>query len=288
MNRFFVLLLFLFVGSTCFSQSLGKTRVNRLNKSVVRISINNIPRGSGFFVSNDGWLASNRHVINNALLRDSTGIIRGILPIHAEFNNGERVKLGIMTYLLQEGNDESEAYDYVLLKPTEPFKSSFEPLKLGTWQDVSEGDVIYTCGFPFGIKQRIISQGLFSTKWQEIRSVGYPSDTIPLRNFKRNSAYLDLTTNKGNSGGPIIKLGDTPEEDVVIGIATFILSPYAKIAEDGAKFYNDLYVKNKEKGITETKQRAIIFSSLANNSIGVSGTVSIDYLRLTLQQLSPR
>lgn len=282
------LILLLFIGEYTYSQSLGKERIERLNKSVVRILINNQASGSGFFVSDDGWIASNRHVINKAIIRDSIGTIKSILPIYAEFRNGERTKLGIMTYLLMKGNDESEAYDYILLKSTQSFKSKFLPLKLGNWKDINEGDVIYTCGFPFGIKQRMISKGILSTKWQEVKKVGFPNDTIPIKSFKRNSAYLDLTTNRGNSGGPIILMGDTPDKDRVVGIATFILSPYAKIGEEGAKFYNDLFVKNNEKGMTVNRQMSVLFEALANNSLGVSGAVSIDYLRSTLQQLSPQ
>jgi hypothetical protein len=36
-----------------FSQSLGKERVERLNKSVVRILIDTIPSGTGFFVNKE-------------------------------------------------------------------------------------------------------------------------------------------------------------------------------------------------------------------------------------------
>jgi serine protease Do len=44
-------------------------------------------------------------------------------------------------------------------------------------------------------------------------------------------AWLDLTLNKGNYGGPVIKIGRTPDENRVIGIATFILNPFAQYAE---------------------------------------------------------
>ena len=106
MNKIFSVL-FLFVSTILFSQSLGKERIDRLNKAVVRIMVNNRPSGSGFFIDNEGWIASNRHVVDKAILRDSIGAIKSILPIHAEFRNGEKVELGIMIFLLKAFDLES-------------------------------------------------------------------------------------------------------------------------------------------------------------------------------------
>ncbi|HYQ58458.1 MAG TPA: serine protease, partial [Draconibacterium sp.] len=167
-----LLLFFALIPMLSNSQSLGADRIENINKSVVRILIDSVPSGTGFFVHKDGWVATCHHVIESAYIRDSlTNGLVGLKKIQIEFQNGEIVETGIMTYLLNDGYKNSFSYDYSLLKvQTEP-KTNYRVLKIGKWSDVNDGDEIYSCGYPLGIKQRFISKGILSTKW---------SDTIPL------------------------------------------------------------------------------------------------------------
>lgn len=261
-----------------FSQSLGKERIERLNKSVVRILIDTIPSGTGFFVSKEGLVATCEHVIRPAYIRDSlTNNTNGLKDIYIEFQNGERIKMGASIYMLTEGYKDALAYDYLLLKTQSIPKTDYQPLKIGSWLDINEGDVVYSCGYPLGIKQRFISQGVFSTKW---------TDSIPLFDFKgklidskkRDVAWLDLTMNKGNSGGAIIKFGETPEDDKVIGIASFILNPYANTSEQIAKYLPRRGIDMSSDGISQNQLMKILFEAISKNSIGVSGCISIDYV----------
>lgn len=262
-----------------FSQSLGKERIERLNKSVVRILIDTIPSGTGFFVHKDGWVATCEHVIQPAYIRDSlTNNIIGLKKIYIEFQNGEKTEMGLLTFLLQEGYKNSVVYDYSLLKVQETPKTEFQTLKIGSWTDVNEGDVVYSCGYPLGVKQRFISQGLFSTKWKD--TINWYVNNKIVDTLSRDVAWLDLTMNKGNSGGAVIKLGDTPEDDKVIGIASFILNPYAR----DAGFLADFLSSDKPKmdiimgGISSNRVNELYSKAIANNSIGVSGCISIDYV----------
>ena len=282
-----LLLFFALIPVLCNSQSLGYDRIEGLNKSIVRVLIDSIPSGTGFFVHNDGWVATCHHVIEPAYIRDSlTNQIIGLKNIQIEFQNGEIVEMGIMTYLLNDGYKKSFSYDYSLLKVQSKPKTIYKALKIGKWSDVIDGDEIYSCGYPLGIKQRFISKGILSTKWTD--SIPLFKDTVLFEKVYRDVAWLDLTMNKGNSGGAIIKIGKTPEEDTVIGIATFILNPFAK---DAGALASYLLSDNRKfdmimGGISSNKINAMYANAIANNSIGVSGCISIGYVAEILQLMN--
>jgi len=263
----------------CNSQSLGIDRIERLNKSVVRILIDSNPSGTGFFVSDNGLVATCNHVIEPAYIRDTnTNKIIGLRKIDIEFQNGEKIEMSEIPYLLQEGYKNSLYYDYSLLKTQAIPKTKFKTLKIGKWADINDGDAIYSCGYPMGIKQRFISQGILSTKW--IDKITLLKDSIPFDSIKRNVAWLDLTMNKGNSGGAVIKIGATPEDDKVIGLATFILNPFA---HEASFLVNALSDRKPSSSILNSplslKSLGEFYAkAVANNSIGVSGCVSIDYV----------
>lgn len=276
MRIFFTLIVFI-IPIFCNSQSLGVDRIERLNSSVVRILIDSYPSGTGFFVSDNGLVATCNHVIEPAYIRDkNTNKIIGLRKLDIEFQNGEKIEMAVLPYLLQEGYKNASSYDYSLLKIQSIPKTKYKKLKIGKWADINDGDAIYTCGYPMGIKQRFISQGILSTKWVNAQL----KDSTPLDTIKRNVAWLDLTMNKGNSGGAIIKIGATPEDDKVIGLATFILNPFAQEAtylvnalSDGKPSPSILNSPLSLKSLGEFYAKAV-----ANNSIGVSGCVSIDYV----------
>lgn len=81
----------------CNSQSLGVDRIERLNRSVVRILIDSNPSGTGFFISDNGLVATCNHVIEPAYIRDkNTNKIIGLRKIDIEFQNGEKIEVGII------------------------------------------------------------------------------------------------------------------------------------------------------------------------------------------------
>lgn len=269
-----------------YSQSLGKERIERLNKSVVRILIDTIPSGTGFFVNDKGWVATCEHVIKRAYVFDSiTNKLKSLKKIYIEFQNGEKVEMGVKTTLLNNGYKKASIYDYSLLKVETTPKTDYKSLKIGNWTDIEEGDIVYSCGYPLGIKQRFISQGLLSTKWTD--SIPWRENNKVIDTTSRNIAWLDLTMNKGNSGGAIIKLGKTPDEDKVIGIASFILNPYANTSEQIAKYLPKRGVDMVSNGISQNQLLQILFEAVSNNSIGVSGCISIDYVSDVLKTMYP-
>ncbi|MDE3184550.1 MAG: trypsin-like peptidase domain-containing protein [Bacteroidota bacterium] len=282
MKIIFLSFLFIFFSHHSDSQSLGADRISKLKSSVVRVFVEKQASGTGFFVTQDGWLLTCWHVIEPALIRDSSHRIIGLKKMYIQFSNGEKVEVGIMTDLLGKGYQNGISYDYALLKIQTTPITKFSPLKIGRFEDIQEGDEIYTCGYPLGIEQQFISKGILSTKWDDKETLkgGAGGESV----INREVAWLDLTMNRGNSGGPIIKLGSTPNNDEVIGLADFILNPFANAADELINYLNENANKGSIliQGVDFGKMALLFGSAIAYNSIGVSGCISIDYPRTLL------
>jgi serine protease Do len=252
------------------AQSIDKERLLHAKKSVVRILIDNIPYGTGFIVSKTGQIITCWHVIQPAISVDATAKTFNLKKITAEFISGKKIELGIYTYLFNEGYRDALIYDYCYLEPTIKTNVEYEFLKLGNFENVNEGEQIYSVGYPLGIEQQFVSSGILSTKW---------TDKIKLQDnseMKREVSWLDLTMNKGNSGGPVLKIGSM--EDEVIGIATFILNPYANTSQELSKLSENLGMDVQFGGISQVKVNKLFADAVTYNSIGISGCVSIDHI----------
>ncbi len=123
--------------------------------------------GSGFFVSDDGYLITNWHVVEDAA-RVKVKCKEGIFP--AEVINTDRVK------------------DLALLK----VKGQFHPLAFGT-TEVSLGESAFTIGFP-----NLQLQGL-EPKFTD----GKISSLSGLRDDP-NRYQISVPVQPGNSGGPLV------------------------------------------------------------------------------------
>lgn len=260
--------------SEVYAQGLGPDRVSRAKESVARILIAGQAAGTGFIVSSSGHILTCWHVIAPRFMIDSASKEVKMLKVEAELVSGEIAELGIHDFLLGEGNRAAVGYDYCLMEPTKPLKSRFSFLKLGSFENVNEGDQIYTVGYPLGIQQQVISSGILSTKW--IETVGITGDGR-LDSLSRTVAWVDLTMNRGNSGGPIIKLGKTPVDDEVVGIATFILNPFAADSKALSELSAALTGDFSFGGISQVQVNMLLANAIANNSVGISGCIAIDH-----------
>ena len=141
--------------------------------------------GSGFVISEDGFIVTNNHVI------------QGADEILIEFFEGFELEAEII------GTDPNT--DLALLK-VEPD----EPLKFVNWGDSEEarvGDWVMAMGNPLG-QGFSVSAGIVSARGRALS--GSYDDYI----------QTDAAINRGNSGGPLFNMnGD------VIGVNTAILSP---------------------------------------------------------------
>ena len=141
--------------------------------------------GSGFVISEDGFIVTNNHVIANAD------------EILIEFFSGEELPAEVI------GRDPNT--DLALLKV-----ESDEPLPFVPWGDSDEarvGDWVMAMGNPLG-QGFSVSAGIVSARGRALQ--GSYDDYI----------QTDAAINRGNSGGPLFNM-----DGEVIGVNTAILSP---------------------------------------------------------------
>jgi serine protease Do len=141
--------------------------------------------GSGFVISEDGYIVTNNHVI------------QGADEIQIEFFSGDELEATVV------GTDPNT--DLALLKV-----ESEEPLAFVPWGESDEmrvGDWVMAMGNPLG-QGFSVSAGIVSARGRALS--GSFDDYI----------QTDAAINRGNSGGPLFNL-----EGEVIGVNTAILSP---------------------------------------------------------------
>ena len=142
-------------------------------------------QGSGFFVSEDGYLVTNNHVVNGGteftiVLNDGTEYEASLVGAD------ERTDLAVLKV------DADTKFTYVDFGDARP--------RIGEW--------VVAVGNPFGLGGTVTA-GIVSAHGREIGATRY-DDFI----------QIDAAVNKGNSGGPAFNL-----EGEVIGINTAIFSP---------------------------------------------------------------
>jgi S1-C subfamily serine protease len=184
------------------------------------------------------------------------------------------------------------ANDFCILTIVNPLKKKLNFLKIGNFNNIAEGEEVYTCGYPLGIKTQFISKGMLSTK----DTMNAKRVTINQVNFQvkaENIGYLDITSNRGNSGGAVVKIGTSPDKDEVIGILDFGLNPLGSLADTikaqlsssvGSIQMGTIDQNGNMSQYTDPNRMAVIFAdAISNLSIGVSGCISINYLSEALK-----
>jgi serine protease Do len=141
--------------------------------------------GSGFIISDDGYIITNYHVVAEAD------------EIKAKLSDGREFKAEIKGW--------DDKLDLALLKIDA--KDHLPVLKLGNSDNTQVGEWVMAIGNPFGLGQTV-TVGIVSAKERVIGSGPY-DDFI----------QTDASINPGNSGGPLINA-----KDEVIGINTAIVA----------------------------------------------------------------
>lgn len=281
---FVILILCIFFTSGCYATRSTKVinpkdesmrqRVLNAKEITVKIIVNGHPAGSGFVVSSNGLIITCFHVVQSLqpAPNNQTNITYA-QNIEVEFNNNTRLPATVHPTCQNNGFMQALSKDYCLLQVN---AQNLFTLPIGNFSDIQEGDEIYLCGYPLGISQSVVSNGMLSTKWSTSGYLGQGNS--------RDVAWLDITMNNGNSGGPIILLSDNPANDKIIGIATFGLNPFAKQAEELVKMVQGFPGNVAIMGVDFKKFSTLIGTALATNSLGVNGCVAIDYLKTVIPQ----
>uniref|UniRef100_UPI0037E71E7B serine protease HTRA1 n=1 Tax=Semicossyphus pulcher TaxID=241346 RepID=UPI0037E71E7B len=144
-----------------------------------------VSSGSGFIVSEDGWIVTNAHVLNNK----------------------QRIKVELKSGLQYDAKvkDVDQKTDIALIK-IEP-ESPLPVLRLGQSSDLRPGEFVVAVGSPFSL-QNTVTTGIISTAQRNGLELGFKDSDM-------DYIQTDAIINYGNSGGPLVNLdGD------VIGINT--------------------------------------------------------------------
>jgi serine protease Do len=152
--------------------------------------------GSGVILSEDGYIVTNRHVVDGATR------VQVRLPSREKGGSSILRPRGRIVPARVIGTDEET--DLALLKVDEqqlPF------LKLGDSESIRQGQMVFALGNPLGLEDSL-SMGVVSSIARQLQ----PDDRV---------IYIqtDAAINPGNSGGPLVDI-----DGAVVGINTFILS----------------------------------------------------------------
>jgi serine protease Do len=142
-------------------------------------------QGSGFFISPDGYVVTNNHVVEDA--KDIT----------VTMESGEKFPAKLI------GTDPRT--DVALIKVNAPGKT-FSFVEFET-KDPRVGDWVLAVGNPFGLGGTV-TRGIISARHRDIGSGPY------------DYLQIDAAVNRGNSGGPSFDL-----DGKVVGVNTAIFSP---------------------------------------------------------------
>lgn len=140
--------------------------------------------GSGFFISDDGYLLTNQHVVD------------GADEIIVRLNDRQEFSAELI------GSDEQT--DIALLKVD---GDGFPHLKFGNSETLKPGEWVLAIGSPFGFDYSVTA-GIISAKGRSFVGQQY----VPF-------LQTDVAINRGNSGGPLLSLDGN-----VIGINSQIFS----------------------------------------------------------------
>ncbi len=148
--------------------------------------------GSGFFITEDGYLITNFHVIE-----------------------GE-TKLSIEVYHMKDGQLDRRSYkdvrivamnkfnDLTLLKVEDKDAPKFRRVLLGDSEVLSQGDHVFAIGSPLGL-ERTVTEGILSTTTRQMQGDLYLQTTAQI--------------NPGNSGGPLFN-----QRGEVVGVTNMKLT----------------------------------------------------------------
>ncbi len=142
--------------------------------------------GSGFIVTEDGYILTNHHVVGNAD------------RIEVTLSDGRKFKGTLV------GTDPES--DIALIRVE---GEGFPTVALGDSDAVEQGDWVLALGSPFGLQQTLTA-GIVSATGRELSGAGTQYSRF---------IQTDASINPGNSGGPLVNMSGE-----VIGINTLIFS----------------------------------------------------------------
>jgi serine protease Do len=171
-----------FFGDELMERFFGDPRGDRRQRPQTNL-------GSGFVIDQDGYILTNRHVVENA---DTISVTM----------NGRNYDAELV------GRDART--DVALLK-IDPDGAPLTPLRLGDSDETEVAEWVMAIGNPFGLGGNSVTVGVVSFKGRAL--------TLGTRGTSVDMIQTDASINPGNSGGPLLNA-----RGEVIGINTLIIT----------------------------------------------------------------
>ena len=140
-------------------------------------------QGSGFVVSNNGYILTSAHVVTD--LAESGKAIEAN-KIYIAFRDGDRIEADLVGW---------DGYDDVALLRVDPKAHALKPVPLGDSSRVRAGDPVAAMGSPFG-NEDSIAVGVVSAIRRSIDSLISVYRVV-------DAIQIDAPITHGNSGGPL-------------------------------------------------------------------------------------
>ncbi|MBQ3670030.1 MAG: serine protease [Treponema sp.] len=150
--------------------------------------------GSGFFISKDGYIITNNHVIADVVDTKSKSYAK--LFIKLAEDSDTRIPAKVIGW--------DPVIDLALLKTEVDAPFIFN---LGSSEDLDVGDKIYCIGSPVGL-ERTLTSGIVSATDRKLFSLG-------------DVMQIDAAVNSGNSGGPCIDSNGNVQAIVFAGMLQY-------------------------------------------------------------------
>jgi putative serine protease PepD len=217
--------------------------VKQVLPSVVTVHVTNAI-GSGFVVSQQGYIITNDHVVEGA--GDTMSVT---------FSDGSTARASLV------GRDPES--DIAVIKVA---KSNLTPVQLGNSDAIAVGDPVLAFGSPLAL-ENTVTAGIVSALDRAIRAGDQGG---PVRYYA--AIQTDAAVNQGNSGGPLVDAGGK-----VIGVNSVIRSVGA--ADDAGNIGLAFAIPiNQAQRVasdiidTGRARRTVIGAEVTDNGTGGSGT----------------
>ena len=200
--------------------------------------------GSGFIITEDGYVVTNYHVVS------------GASSVQVTLYNGDTYDATVI------GGDSD--YDVAVLKIN---ASGLQPVTLGESADVNVGDTVLAIGNPLGELTFSMSQGIVSSCDRAINVDGTPFNMI----------QVDCSINPGNSGGPLMNLYGE-----VVGIVSAKYSTYSTTTVEGLGFaipiddVKSIITDIMENGAVTGKAYMAVTVGTMNSQMAAQYSIDID------------
>lgn len=178
--------------ASCVGITVSTTSVNIFGQTTTSAA-----SGSGFVLTQDGYIVTNYHVIEDAA-KDSS------VSIEVSFADGKKYDAKLV------GGEQDN--DVAVLKIE---ASDLTPVKLGDSDQLVVGESVYTIGNPLGELTYSLTDGLVSALDRLITTTSTNPSTGATETATLNVLQTNCDINPGNSGGPLFN-----SYGEVIGITT--------------------------------------------------------------------